>query len=130
MTVPMIIPMAGLYFDRFMGGKLGVTATAMGSRLLNSLILDAYDADREELSRYLGSERFESQIDWYCRAYKYTGDDMAQITRKSDIIDWYATSDYVKLIDAHNLATTCWRVSYFRLTVERKHGMMINGIVF
>jgi opine dehydrogenase len=95
MTAPMTIPMAGLYFDRFRGGKLGAMATSMGSRLLN-----AYDADRERLARLLGSERFESQISYYCGTYGYKGDDMAQIMRKSDTIDWYATSDYVKqLID-------------------------------
>lgn len=95
MTAPMTIPMAGLYFDRFRGGKLGAMATSPGSQLLN-----AFDADRERLAKHLGSTRFESQIDYYCKAYGYKGDDMAQIMRKSDTIDWYATSDYVKqLID-------------------------------
>jgi len=95
MTAPMTIPMAGLFFDRFRGGKLGAMATYPGSKLLN-----AFDADRERLAKHLGSTRFESQIDYYHKTYGYEGDDMAQIMRKSDIIDWYATSDYIKqLID-------------------------------
>jgi opine dehydrogenase len=95
LTAPMAIPMAGLYFDRFRGGKLGAMATSPGSRLLN-----AFDADRRRLAEYVGSTRFEREIDYYCGTYGYTGDDMALIMRKSDTIDWYATSEYVKqLID-------------------------------
>lgn len=95
LTAPMAIPMAGLYFDRFRGGKLGAMATSPGSRLLN-----AFDADRQRLAEFVGSTCFEREIDWFCDTYGYSGDDMALIMRKSDTIDWYATSDYVKqLID-------------------------------
>jgi opine dehydrogenase len=95
MTVPMTIPVAGFYFDRYKGGKLYADATAMGSQLMK-----AYDADREKLSRYLGCEGYESQLDYYTQAYGAVGDDMAQIMRKSNLIDWYATCDYIQqLVD-------------------------------
>lgn len=95
MTVPMVVPVAGAYFDRHMGGKLYADATAMGSRLMK-----AYDADRERLAAHLGCEGYESQLTYYTTAYEAAGDDMAQIMRKSNLIDWWATSDYIKqLVD-------------------------------
>jgi opine dehydrogenase len=95
MTVPMVVPVAGPYFDRYMGGKLYADATAMGSRLMK-----AYDADRARLSAHLGCEGYETQLTYYTTAYEATGNDMAQIMRKSNLIDWWATSDYIKqLVD-------------------------------
>jgi|GEM_PF-1369655 len=95
MTVPMVVPVAGAYFDRHLGGKLYADATAMGSRLMQ-----AYDADRERLSAALGCEGYESQLAFYRAAYGAEGDDMAQIMRTSNLIDWWATSDYIRqLVD-------------------------------
>ncbi len=91
MTVPMVVPVTGAYFDRHMGGKLYADATLMGSRLMQ-----AYDADRERLSSRLGCRGYESQVGWYTTVYEAQGDDMAQIMRKSNLIDWWATADYIK----------------------------------
>jgi opine dehydrogenase len=91
MTVPMVVPVTGAYFDRNLGGKLYADATAMGSRLMKG-----YDADRRKLSAILGLANFETQLAYYTSAYATAGDDMAQIMRKSNLIDWWATSDYIK----------------------------------
>ena len=91
MTVPMVLPVAGYYFDRYMGGKLYADATAMGTRLMK-----AYDDDRKNLAVRLGCRNYESQLEYYTHVYGATGDDMGQIMRKSNLIDWWATCDYIK----------------------------------
>jgi opine dehydrogenase len=95
MTVPMVVPVAGAYFDRSLGGKLYADATSLGSRLMR-----AYDADRQRLAAALGCSGYESQLDFYTTTYDAAGDDMSQIMRTSNLIDWWAPADYIKqLID-------------------------------
>jgi opine dehydrogenase len=91
MTVPMVVPVAGPYFDRYKGGKLYADATSMGWRLMQ-----AYDRDRERLCNALECAGYETQLAYYTTAYNAQGDDMAQIMRKSNLIDWWATCDYIK----------------------------------
>lgn len=98
MTVPMVLPVAGWYFDRYRGGKLYADATLMGSRLMT-----AYDADRKKLSGCLGCINFESQLTYYTRAYGAKGNDMAQIMRTSSLIDWWADSAYIRQLVEEDL---------------------------
>jgi opine dehydrogenase len=98
MTVPMVLPVAGWYFDRYMGGKLYADATLMGSRLMR-----AYDEDRKRLSACLNSPNYESQLTYYTTVYGAQGNDMAQIMRTSNLIDWWADSTYIRQLVEEDL---------------------------
>lgn len=101
-TLPMILPVAGLYFDRYLGGKFYADATLMGARLV-----EAYEQERAALSRRLGGIEPLSFPEWQSRSYGYAVDRIDQMMRKSDLIDWYATAPYVEqLIDEYTVY--CW----------------------
>jgi opine dehydrogenase len=101
-TLPIILPMAGLYFDRYRGGKLYADATEPGARLIY-----AYEEERAVLSRHLGGTQPLSFVEWQNRSYGYAVDEVDKLMRKSDLLDWYATSEYVEqLIDEYTIY--CW----------------------
>jgi len=87
----LIIPVAGYYFDHYMGGKFYQDATVPGARLVA-----AFDAERERLARHLGSELFESESDWYKRSYGYSGTDISETLRTSSHARWFATAAYLE----------------------------------
>ncbi len=101
-TLPIILPMAGLYFDRYMGGKLYADATIPGARLIY-----AYEAERAALSSHLGGAKPLSFAEWQNRSYGYEIDEVDKLMRKSDLLDWYASANYVEqLIDEYTIY--CW----------------------
>ena len=96
--VTLTIPIAGFYFDRYMGGKFYQDATVPGARLV-----DAFDAERERLSRHLGSELFESQFDFDKRSYLYDGADISEALRSSPHADWFATAAYLEQVCSEDI---------------------------
>jgi hypothetical protein len=91
--VTLTLPVAGLYFDRYGGGKLYSDTTVMGGRLI-----EAYDREREALSRRLGSEAFQSTLEFDGRSYEYEGEDIAALLKRSEHIDWFVTAAYLKQV--------------------------------
>lgn len=94
----LIIPVAGFYFDRYMGGKMYSDATAMAGRLIQ-----AYDNERKMLSDSLGSSFFQTTEAFESRTYEYEGKDIIEMLRKSNHIDWYATADYIQQVVEEDL---------------------------
>jgi len=96
--VTLTIPIAGFYFDRYMGGKFYQDATMPGARLV-----DAFDAERERLSRHLGSELFETQLEFDKRSYLYDGRDISEAVRSSPHADWFATAAYLEQVCSEDI---------------------------
>lgn len=96
--VTLAIPIAGFYFDRYMGGKFYSDTTLMGGRLIT-----AYDRDRERLARHLGSAHFQSITEFESRSYEYQGPDIVAMLRRSAHIDWFATADYLEQVIAEDI---------------------------
>jgi opine dehydrogenase len=96
--VTLTIPIAGLYFDRYMGGKFYQDTTIPGERLVT-----AFDAERERLARHLGSELFEDQASFDRRSYLYEGDDLVQMLRSSPHADWFATAAYLEQVGSEDI---------------------------
>ena len=92
------IPIAGLYFDRYMGGKFYQDATQPGARLV-----DAFDAERERLATYLGSDLFETEFDFDKRSYLYDGSDIGEALRSSPHADWFATAAYLEQVCSEDI---------------------------
>jgi opine dehydrogenase len=96
--VTLTIPIAGYYFDRYMGGKFYQDATVPGARLV-----DAFDAEREVLAGHLGSTLFEGEFDFDKRAYLYGGSDISAALRSSPHADWYATAAYLEQVCSEDI---------------------------
>jgi len=96
--VTLMIPIAGYYFDRFMGGKFYQDSTIPGMRLV-----EGFDAERRRLSEHLGSAWFESQHEFDERAYGYRIDDLAAALRGSPHSDWYASADYLEQVSSEDV---------------------------
>ncbi len=96
--VTLTIPIAGLYFDRYMGGKFYQDTTIPGQRLVT-----AFDAERERLAAHLGSELFEDQVSFDRRCYLYEGDDLVQMLRSSPHADWFATAAYLEQVGSEDI---------------------------
>lgn len=96
--VTLTIPIAGFYFDKYMGGKFYQDATLPGVRLV-----DAFDAERELLSRRLGSELFETEFEFDQRCYLYEGRDIGEALRSSPHADWFATADYLEQVGSEDI---------------------------
>ena len=96
--VTLTIPVAGYYFDRYMGGKFYQDATVPGARLV-----DAFDAERERLATHLGSELFEGEFDFDKRSYLYGGRDISEALRSSPHADWFATADYLEQVCSEDI---------------------------
>ena len=96
--VTLTIPIAGFYFDRYMGGKFYQDATVPGVRLV-----DAFDAERERLARHLGSELFEIEFDFDKRSYLYDGADIGEALRSSPHADWFATAAYLEQVCSEDI---------------------------
>ena len=96
--VTLTIPIAGFYFDRYMGGKFYQDATTPGARLV-----DAFDAERERLARHLGSQLFETQLEFDKRSYLYDGRDISEAVRSSPHADWFATAAYLEQVCSEDI---------------------------
>lgn len=96
--VTLTIPIAGFYFDRYMGGKFYQDATVPGARLV-----DAFDAERERLARHLGSDLFEAEFDFDKRSYLYEGTDISEALRSSPHADWFATAAYLEQVCSEDI---------------------------
>jgi hypothetical protein len=96
--VTLTIPIAGLYFDRYMGGKFYQDTTVPGERLVT-----AFDAERERLAAHLGSELFEDQVSFDRRSYLYQGEDLVQMLRSSPHADWFATAAYLEQVGSEDI---------------------------
>ncbi len=92
------IPIAGFYFDRYMGGKFYQDATIPGAKLV-----DAFDAERERLSTHFGSENFETEFDFDKRSYLYDGRDIGEALRSSPHADWFATAAYLEQVCSEDI---------------------------
>ena len=96
--VTLTIPIAGYYFDRYMGGKFYQDATLPGARLV-----DAFDAERERLAQHLGSELFESELDFDKRSYLYDGTDISEALRSSPHAQWFASAAYLEQVCSEDI---------------------------
>lgn len=96
--VTLTIPIAGLYFDRYMGGKFYQDTTVPGERLVT-----AFDAERARLASHLGSESFEDQVSFDRRSYLYEGEDLVQMLRSSPHADWFATAAYLEQVGSEDI---------------------------
>ena len=92
------IPIAGYYFDRYMGGKFYQDTTVPGVRLV-----EAFDIERERLALHLGSKMFEDQLSFDRRSYLYEGADLVEALRSSPHADWYATADYLEQVCSEDI---------------------------
>lgn len=96
--VTLTIPIAGYYFDRYMGGKFYQDTTIPGVRLV-----DAFDAERKRLAEHLGSRLYESQFDFDKRSCGYKGADLTQALRASPHADWFATAAYLEQVCSEDI---------------------------
>lgn len=96
--VTLTIPVGGLYFDRYMGGKFYQDATIPGARLVT-----AYDAERERLATSLGSTVYQSEFDFDKQSYGYAGADIAEALRSSPHADWFATAAYLEQVCSEDI---------------------------
>jgi opine dehydrogenase len=96
--VTLTIPIAGLYFDRYMGGKFYQDTTVPGERLVT-----AFDAERARLAGHLGSGLFEDQVSFDRRSYLYEGEDLVQMLRSSPHADWFATAAYLEQVGSEDI---------------------------
>ena len=96
--VTLTIPIAGFYFDRYMGGKFYQDATQPGARLV-----DAFDAERERMAGHLGSDLFETEFDFDKRSYLYDGADIGEALRSSPHADWFATAAYLEQVCSEDI---------------------------
>lgn len=94
----LILPVAGFYFDRYMGGKMYSDATVMAGRLIK-----AYDEERKRLSDFLGSAFYETTEAFESKTYEYEGKDIIEMLRKSNHIDWYAPAAYIQQVVEEDL---------------------------
>ncbi|HEX5643490.1 MAG TPA: NAD/NADP octopine/nopaline dehydrogenase family protein [Thermoleophilia bacterium] len=92
------IPVAGYYFDRYMGGKFYQDTTVPGARLV-----EAFDAERQLLATRLGSQLFEDQLSFDRRSYLYEGAGLVEALRSSPHADWYATADYLEQVCSEDI---------------------------
>jgi hypothetical protein len=74
-------------------GKFYSDTTVQGGRLI-----EAYDREREALSRHLGSRAFQSTLEFDRRSYEYEGKDIVSLLRRSHHIDWFASAAYLKQV--------------------------------
>ena len=96
--VTLTIPIAGLYLDRYGGGKFYQDASVPGARLVT-----AFDKERRRLAEHLGSRCFESEFDFDRRSYGYSGSDIAHALRASPHADWFASAAYLEQVCSEDL---------------------------
>jgi opine dehydrogenase len=96
--VTLTIPIAGFYFDRYMGGKFYQDTTIPGVRLVT-----AFDAERARLAAHLGSACFQDQESFDRHSYLYEGEDLMRMLRSSPHADWYATAAYLEQVSSEDI---------------------------
>ena len=102
--VTLTIPIAGLYFDRYMGGKFYQDTTVPGARLVT-----AFDAERERLAAHLGSESFEDQVSFDGGRISTRARIFGQMLRSSPHADWFATAAYLEQVGSEASSTRSCR---------------------
>lgn len=93
----LLLPIAGLPFDRFKGCKLYGEATVCGARLV-----DAFDKERLKVAKALGCE-VKTAFEWAKEAYGYTGRDIAEAFRKSPHADRYIPSERIAAVVSEDI---------------------------
>jgi opine dehydrogenase len=79
----LMLPIAGIPLDRFMGCRLYGEATAPSARLI-----EGFDRERLQIAKALGCE-VGTAFDWVQKTYGYHGKDIAEAFRKSPHADRY-----------------------------------------
>ena len=96
--VTLTIPIAGLYFDRYMGIKLYQDTTIPGVRLRSHVQRPA-----STLAAHLDKESFEDQVSFDRRSYLYEGEDLVEMLRSSPHADWFATAAYLEQVGSEDI---------------------------
>ncbi len=96
--VTLTIPIAGLYFDRYMGGKFyqDTTIPARGSSRRSTPSVSGSP-------RISGRSSFEDQVSFDRRSYLYEGEDLVQMLRSSPHADWFATAAYLEQVGSEDI---------------------------
>lgn len=102
----LLLPIAGIPFDRYRGCKLYGEATVPGARLV-----DAFDMERIKVAKALGCDA-ETAFEHIQRTYSYTGKDIAEAYRKSPHADRYIPAERIQAVILEDL-------SYFYVPVSR-----------
>jgi len=93
----LMLPMAGIPLDRYMGFKLYGEATVPSARLV-----EAFDRERLRVAKALGCEA-ETAFEWVQRTYGYTGKDVAEAFRKSPHADRYIPRERLTAVVSEDL---------------------------
>lgn len=94
---PLLLPIAGIPFDRYRGCKLYGEATLCGAKLV-----EAFDRERMKIARALGCD-VETTFEWFRKAYGYDGSDIAEALRKSPHADRYIPAERLKGVAGEDL---------------------------
>jgi len=94
---PLMLPIAGFAFDRYMGCKLYGEATEPAARLV-----EAFDQERIKVAEALGCE-VETASEWAQRTYGYIGKDIAEAFRKSAHADRYIPRERLAAVLSEDL---------------------------
>jgi opine dehydrogenase len=95
---PLLLPIAGIPFDRYRGCKLYGEATLCGAKLV-----EAFDKERIKIAKTLGCD-VETTFEWFQKAYGYKGSDIAEALRKSPHADRYIPAERLKGVAMEDLA--------------------------
>lgn len=95
---PLLLPIAGIPFDRYRGCKLYGEATLCGAKLV-----EAFDRERMKVARALGCN-VETTFEWFKKAYGYVGGDISDALRKSPHADRYIPAERLKGVASEDIA--------------------------
>lgn len=102
----LLLPIAGIPFDRYRGCKLYGEATLPGARLV-----EAFDAERMKVAKTLGCDA-ETALEAVQKQYGYVGKDIAEAYRKSPHAERYIPAERIQAVVLEDL-------SYFYVPVSR-----------
>lgn len=118
----LLLPIAGIPFDRYRGCKLYAEATLRGAKLV-----ETFDKERIKIAKTLGCD-VETTFEWFQKTYGYKGSDISEALRKSPHAERYIPTERLRGLLMEDLA-------YFYVPASRIADSLgiatplINGII-
>jgi len=94
----LLLPIAGIPFDRYRGCKLYAEATLCGVRLV-----EAFDKERIKIAKTLDCD-VETTFEWFQKTYGYKGSDIGEALRKSPHAERYIPAERLQGVVMEDLA--------------------------
>lgn len=102
----LLLPIAGIPFDRYKGCKLYAEATLCGAKLV-----EAFDKERIKIAKTLGCD-VETAFEWFQKTYGYKGRDIGEALRRSPHAERFIPAERLRGVVMEDLA-------YFYVPVSR-----------